>query len=156
MPAERSGVKILATNRQARFNYQVEENLDCGVVLAGTEVKSMKAGQFSFSDAYGRIRDNELWLIGFHISPYEHSGSFNHEPDRERKLLVHKQEISRLRRKVDERGYTMIPMKVYLKKGLVKIELGICRGKKLFDKRQAIKNRDQKRDVERELRERFR
>jgi len=149
------GIKILATNRRARFNYQVDETLECGISLAGTEVKSLKAGKFSFSDAYGRIRSDELWLIGFHVSPYEHGSLFNHEPDRDRKLLVHKKELKQLRRKVDERGFTLIPMKVYLKKGLVKIELGICRGKKLVDKRQSIKERDQKRDADRELRRRF-
>ena len=147
-----SGVKILATNRKARFNYQVEDTLDCGIALVGTEVKSVKDGRFSFSDAYARIREDELWLVNFHISPYEHGALFNHEPERERKLLAHKQEIVRLRRKVDERGFTLIPMKVYLKKGLVKVELGICRGKKMVDKRQSIKARDQKRDAERELR----
>ena len=150
-----TGVKVLATNRRARFNYQVEDTLECGLSLAGTEVKSIKAGKFSFSDSYGRVRDDELWLVGFHISPYEHGTIFNHEPDRERKLLAHKREIIRLRRRVDERGFTLVPMKVYLKKGLVKIELGVCRGKKLVDKRATIKERDQKRDAERELRGRF-
>ena len=155
MPESTGGVKVLATNRRARFNYQVDETLECGISLAGTEVKSLKIGKFSFSDAYGRIRNNELWLVGFHITPYEHGTLFNHEPDRERKLLVHKKELTQLRRKVDERGFTLIPMKVYLKQSLVKIELGICRGKKLVDKRQSIKERDQKRDADRELRSRF-
>ena len=155
MSPESSGVKILAVNRRARFDYQVEESLECGLSLAGSEVKSMKAGKFSFSDSYGRIRDNELWLIGFHISPYEHGTVFNHEPDRERKLLVHKQEIAKLKRKVDERGFTLVPLKVYLKQSLVKLELGVCRGKKLADKRDAIRERDQKRDAERELRGRL-
>lgn len=148
-------MKILAVNRRARFDYQVEESFECGLSLAGSEVKSMKGGKFSFSDSYGRIRDNELWLIGFHISPYEHGTLFNHDPDRERKLLVHKQEIIKLKRTVDERGFTLVPLKVYLKKSLVKLELGVCRGKKLADKRDAIRERDQKRDTERELRGRL-
>jgi len=146
------GIKVLANNRRARFNYEVEDTIECGVSLAGTEVKSIKEGKFSFSDAYGRITDDELWLVAFHISPYEHGTLFNHEPDRDRKLLIHKEEINRLKRKVDERGYTLVPLKVYLKKGLVKVELGVCRGKKLVDKRHAIRERDQKRDAERELR----
>ena len=152
MGKEEGGVKILATNRRARYTYQVEDSFECGLALAGTEVKSMRSGKFSFSDAYGRIKEDELWLIGFHISQYDHASVFNHEPDRERKLLAHKQEIIRLRRKVDERGFTLIPLKVYLKKGLVKIELGVCRGKKLVDKRHSIKERDQKREADRELR----
>jgi len=155
MSTASSGVKVLSTNRRARFDYHVEESFECGLALAGTEVKSIKAGKFSFSDSYGRIRENELWLIGFHISPYEHGTMFNHEPDRDRKLLVHKQEITRLRRKVDERGFTLVPLKVYLKKGLIKLELGLCRGKKLTDKRNSIRERDQKRDAERELRGRM-
>ena len=155
MSPETSGVKVLATNRRARFTYQVEDSFECGLALAGTEVKSMRKGKFSFSDAYGRIRDEELWLVGFHISPYDHATIFNHEPDRDRKLLAHKQEIIRLKRKVDERGFTLVPLKVYLKNGLVKIELGICRGKKLVDKRNTIKERDQKRDAEREMRGRM-
>ena len=152
MATQTLGAKVLATNRRARFNYQVEDSFECGVALVGTEVKSIKAGEFSFSDAYGRIRDNELWLIGFHVTPYAHGTIFNHEPDRERRLLIHRQEIKRLKRKVDERGFTLIPMKVYLKKGLIKIEMGVCRGKNLFDKRQTIKHRDLNREAERELR----
>ncbi len=155
MSAEKNSVKVLAVNRRARFDYQIEESFECGLVLAGSEVKSIKAGKFSFSDSYGRIRDGELWLIGFRVTPYDHATVFNHEPDRDRKLLVHKQEISRLKRKVDERGYTLVPLKIYLKKGLVKLELGLGRGKKLTDKRQAIRERDQKRDADRELRTRY-
>ena len=151
MAVELSGAKVLAINRRARFNYQVEDSFECGISLVGTEVKSIKAGKFSFSDAYGRIRANELWLIGFHVTPYEHGTIFNHEPDRERRLLVHRQEIKRLKRKVDERGFTLIPMRVYLKKGLVKLELAVCRGKNVADKRQTIKQRDLNREAEREL-----
>jgi SsrA-binding protein len=152
---EKAGIKILATNRRARHHYQVEDTLECGISLAGTEVKSIKDGSFAFSDAYGRIKGDELWLVAFHVSPYEHGSLFNHEPDRERKLLAHRKEINQLRRKVDERGYTLIPLRVYLKKGLVKIELGVCRGKNFADKRQSIKERELKREADREIRARF-
>ncbi|MBP7494127.1 MAG: SsrA-binding protein SmpB [Spirochaetales bacterium] len=144
-------IKILAENRKARFQYTVDETLECGIALQGTEVKSVKKGNFSFADAYGKILDRELWLVGFHITPYEQGNIFNHIPDRERKLLVHKQEIKRLTRKVDEKGYTLIPLKVYLKNGRVKIELGVCKGKKLADKREVIKERDLRREAEREF-----
>jgi len=150
------GAKTLAVNRRARFNYEIDEQLECGIELRGTEVKSVKAGKFSFSDAYGRIRDDELYLVGFHITPYEHGNIHNHEPDRERRLLVHRQEIKWLKRKVDERGFTLVPLRVYLKQGLVKLEMGLGRGKKTVDKRQVIKNRDLDREAEREIRQRHR
>jgi SsrA-binding protein len=146
------GIKVLAENRKARFHYTIDENLECGIVLAGTEVKSVKTGQFSFADAYARIREAELWLIGFHITPYEHGNIFNHDADRERKLLVHRQEIKKLTRKVDEKGFTLVPLKVYLKHGRVKIDLGLCKGKKTYDKRENIKDRDLRRETERNFR----
>jgi SsrA-binding protein len=146
------GIKVLAENRKARFHYTVDENLECGIILAGTEVKSVKTGQFSFADAYARIREAELWLTGFHITPYEHGNIFNHNPDRERKLLVHKREIKKLTRKVDEKGFTLVPLKVYLKRGRVKIDLGLCKGKKTYDKRENIKERDLRRETERNFR----
>jgi SsrA-binding protein len=150
----RGGTKSLAVNKKARFNYEIDERMECGIALQGTEVKSMKMGRFSFSDAYARIENDELWLVGFHISPYAQGNLFNHDPDRNRKLLAHKQEIERLRRKIDERGYTLVPTKFYLKHGIVKIELGLGKGKKLFDKRNTIKQRDEKRETDRELRQR--
>jgi SsrA-binding protein len=145
--------KLLANNRRARYNYTVEESLECGIELKGTEVKSLKIGKFSFSDAYGKIEGGELWLISLNIQPYLFGNIFNHDPDRPRKLLVHKQELKRLKRKVDEKGLTLVPLKFYLKKGRVKVELGICRGKKLVDKRQSIKQKDMKRDAERAMRD---
>jgi SsrA-binding protein len=145
--------KLLANNRRARYNYTVEESLECGIELKGTEVKSLKIGKFSFSDAYGKIEGGELWLISLNIQPYLFGNIFNHDPDRPRKLLVHKQELKRLKRKVDEKGLTLVPLKFYLKKGRVKVELGVCRGKKLVDKRQSIKQKDMKRDAERAMRE---
>jgi SsrA-binding protein len=147
--------KLLAANRKARYNYSVEESLECGVELRGTEVKSFKAGTFSFSDAYARIEDGELWLVGLHVTPYRFGNIHNHDPDRKRKLLVHRQEVKRLNRKVVERGLTLVPLSFYLKHGIIKLELGVCRGKKTVDKREAIKQRDQKRDAERAIRERF-
>ena len=149
------GKKILADNRKARFNYMVLDSLECGIALQGTEVKSMRAGKFSFTDAYARIRNGELWLVGFHITPYEFGNIFNHEPIRERRLLAHKDEIKRLQRKVDEKGLTLVPLKLYLKGGIVKLELGVCQGKKLHDKRQSIKERDDKRAADREFKQRL-
>jgi SsrA-binding protein len=149
------GIKVLADNRKARFNYSVDETLECGIVLAGTEVKSVKAGQFSFADSYARIREGELWLIAFHITPYIHGNLFNHDELRERKLLVHKAEIKRLERKVDEKGFTLVPLKVYLKKGRVKIDLGLCKGKKTYDKRENIKDRDLRRETQRDFKMRL-
>jgi SsrA-binding protein len=148
----KAGKKTLAVNRKARYNYAVDDSLECGIELQGTEVKSMKERSFSFSDAYAKIDNGELWLVGLHITPYKFGNIYNHEPDRTRKLLVHRQEIKRLSRKVNERGLTLIPLSFYLKRGMVKLELGICRGKRLVDKRQDIKQRDQKRDAERALR----
>ena len=153
--AQEDGFKILADNRRARYQYSVEDTLECGIALQGTEVKSMRHGKFSFSDSYARIINNELILVGFHISPYAFGNLFNHEPDRNRTLLVHRQEIKRLKRKVDEKGFTLIPLKFYLKKGKVKMLLGICKGKQVQDKRQVIKKRDQQREAARELKVRF-
>jgi len=147
--------KNLAVNKKALFSYEVIERLECGIELKGTEVKAIKSGNFSFVDAYARVEYNQLFLIGLHITPYSFGNIFNHDPLRPRRLLAHRQEIKRLARKTDEKGLTLIPLSFYLKHGLIKVELGICRGKKNFDKRQAIKQRDLKRDVEREFRGRY-
>ncbi|TVR29864.1 MAG: SsrA-binding protein SmpB [Spirochaetaceae bacterium] len=155
MAAESSATKLLARNRRAFYDYSVEENLECGIVLQGTEVKSLRGGKFSFSDSYARIRDEELWLIGLHISEYTHGNINNHDPLRDRKLLIHRQELKRLKRKVEERGFTLIPLRIYLKGGRIKVELGVCRGKKSYDKRESIKERDQKRDADREMSGRY-
>ena len=153
--AEGEGIKILAENRRARFQYEIEDTLECGIELKGTEVKSMRAGKFSFSDSYARIINDELILVGFHISPYAFGNIHNHDPDRNRRLLVHKQEIKKFKRKIDERGYTLIPLKFYLKNGKVKLLIGIGKGKQARDKRESIKKRDQMRDAEREFRKRY-
>ncbi|MEL3907849.1 MAG: SsrA-binding protein SmpB [Treponemataceae bacterium] len=147
-----SGIKILAKNNKAYFNYFVEEEIECGIVLQGTEVKSLREGRFSFPDSFAEIIDGEVWLRNFSISEYVYGAHFNHEPMRLKKLLLHKAEIKRLKRKVDEKGVTLIPLVFYLKGRKVKVKLGLCRGKKLFDKRAAIRERDLDRDMAREVR----
>ncbi len=150
MPA--ASHSVLARNKKAFYSYEVEDRIECGIELKGTEVKSIRGGRFSFSDAYVRIINDELWMIGFHIAEYDHGNLNNHEPLRKRRLLAHKQEIKRLRRKTDERGFTLIPLELRLKQGYVKIDVGLCRGKKTADKRDQIKKRDLQRDAEREMR----
>jgi SsrA-binding protein len=145
------GIAILAENRKARFQYSIESTLECGIVLKGTEVKSLRARHFSFSDAYAEIAKGELWLMSFHINPYDFGNQFNHEPLRPKKLLINKSEMEKLRKKVDEKGFTLVPTKFYLKNGRVKVEIGVAKGKKLHDKRQSIKERDVKRDLDREI-----
>jgi len=155
MGKESESVKVLARNKRAFFNYEIEETLECGIELLGTEVKSIKSSRFSFSDSYARVLNNELWLIGLHVSEYTHGNLFNHEPERSRRLLVHKQELKHLKRKIDERGYTVVPLRFYLKNGLIKVEVGLGRGKKNYDKRESIKQKDLKREAMRELRGRY-
>ena len=145
------GRKIIAENRKARFDYFIEETYECGVVLEGTEVKSVKNGSISFPDSFAEIQNGEVWVKNFHISEYAFSSIFNHNPDRPKKLLLKKDEIKRLNRKVTEKGYTLIPIDFYLKNGRVKMTLCICKGKKQFDKRAAIKDRDINRDLQREF-----
>ncbi len=153
--AKKRDSSIIADNRRARHDYSFDETIECGIELKGTEVKSMKTNRFSFSDAYARIRDNELWLIGLHVTPYPFGNIYNHDPDRDRKLLAHRQEIKRLKRKVDEKGYTLIPLNFHLKDGKVKVQVGLGKGKRAYDKREDIKRRDQKREAEREIRKRL-
>jgi len=151
MCAKKSETKTIAVNKKARFNFYVTESFECGIELKGTEVKSVKGGKFSFTDSYAKIENNELWISGLHISLYEYGNIHNHDPDRIRKLLVHKQEIKRLKRKIIEKGLTLVPLRFYLKGGLVKVEIGICKGKKIHDKRAVIKDRDLRRETEREF-----
>lgn len=143
--------KTLATNRRARHLYHIDHQIECGIVLRGTEVKSLKSGQFAFTDCYARVYENELMLVGLHISPYSHATQFNHDPIRTRKLLVHRNEIRNLSKRVAERGLTLIPLRFYVNRGLVKVALGVCRGKKTFDKREDIKRRDLERELNREI-----
>lgn len=144
--------KIIAENRQARFNYFIEEKIECGIALEGTEVKSVKNGSISFPDAFAEIINGEVYVKNLHISEYSYSSVFNHNPDRPKKLLLHRAEIKRLERKTEEKGYTLVPLDFYLKNGRVKTTLGLCKGKKLFDKREAIKERDVDRQIQRALR----
>ncbi len=150
-----NGIKLIAQNRKARFNYSVEDSLECGIELKGTEVKSVKEGNISFPDAFAEIVKGEVWVRGLHISEYVYSSVFNHNPDRPKKLLLHRDEIKRLTRKVEEKGYTLIPLDFYLKEGKVKVTLGVCKGKKQFDKRADIRERDIKRDMQREFRKKL-
>ncbi len=145
------GRKIIAENRKARFNYFIEETYECGIELKGTEVKSVKNGNISFPDAFAEIRGGEVFLKGFHINEYVFSSIFNHDPDRPKKLLLHKDEIKRLIRKTEEKGFTLIPLDFYLKDGKLKVSLGVCKGKKQFDKRATIKERDVNREIQREF-----
>lgn len=145
------GRKVISENRKARFDYFIEDSYECGIQLEGTEVKSVKNGSISYSDGFAEIVNGEVFLKNFHISEYSFSSIFNHNPDRPKKLLLHKEEIKRIARKVEEKGYTLIPLDVYLKDGRVKVSLGICKGKKQYDKRETIKNRDINREIQREF-----
>ncbi|GIX48621.1 MAG: SsrA-binding protein [Candidatus Tectimicrobiota bacterium] len=147
-----NGKKIVCVNRRARFDYEILETLEAGLVLQGTEVKSLRQGKVSLKDAYADIEDGEVYLRHAHISPYEGGGYVNHDPERPRKLLLHKQEIKRLIGKTQERGLTLIPTRIYFTRGKAKVELGLARGKKQYDKREELKRRSAKRDVERALR----
>ena len=147
------GIKIVATNRKAQHDYFLLETLEAGIVLQGSEIKSVRAGKVSLREAFVRIDDNlEAWLINAHISPYDVASHFNHDPRRPRKLLLHKREILRLWQKVREKGVTIIPTKMYLKNGRAKVEIAVARGKKKYDKRAAIAKREMEREIQRELR----
>jgi SsrA-binding protein len=138
---------VIVENRRARFEYHILESLEAGLVLTGTEVKSIRAGGVSLSEAYARIRDGEAWLLGMHVPPYKQGSFSNSEPNRPRKLLLHKEEIARLQSRVGEKGLTIVPLRLYFTRGMAKVQLGVARGKKLWDKRADAA----KRDVEREI-----
>ena len=138
-------------NRKANFNYEILERIECGIVLKGTEIKSIRMGKANIKDSYGIIKNNEVFILNMHISPYENGGVFNHEETRTRKLLLHKKEILKLKNKLELDGFTLIPLKLYFVHDKAKIELGLCRGKKLYDKRESVK----KRDVEREIAKKY-
>jgi SsrA-binding protein len=152
MADQGSGIKIIADNRQARFLYEILERYEAGVELKGTEVKSIRAGKINLKDGYGLIRNGEAWLLNVHISPYEASGQyFNHEAKRNRKLLLHRREISKLIGKVEQQGLTLVPLKMYFKNSRVKVELGLAKGKKIHDKRETIKKRQDQREISRAM-----
>jgi SsrA-binding protein len=142
-------VKVVATNRKAGHEYFLLDRFEAGIVLQGSEIKSIRAGQISLAEAYIRVDGQQAWLMDAHIAPYEHAGSFNHEPRRPRKLLLHKSEIRQMWDTVRQKGVTIVPLRVYLKEGRAKIEIAIAKGKKLYDKRDSIAKRDAERDAER-------
>jgi SsrA-binding protein len=146
----------VATNRQASYRYELLDKLEAGLVLRGTEVKSLRNGSAQMKDAYASVRDGELWLHNLHIPPYGPAARDNHEPERPRKLLAHKREIERLIGKTQERGLTLVPTRLYFRGPRAKVEIALARGKDRFDKRESIKAREQKRDMERALRETYR
>jgi SsrA-binding protein len=152
--AAEQGTKIIARNKRARHDYTIEDVVEAGLVLTGTEVKSLRAGRASLADGFGLITDDEAWLHGVHIPEYTQGTWTNHEPRRIRKLLLHRKEIERLARSTQERGLTLVPLSLYFKDGKAKIELGLGRGKRSYDKRQDLAKRDAAREVERELRRR--
>lgn len=141
-------VKLITSNRKARHEYHIDETLEAGIVLQGTEVKALRDGKANLQDAYCIVQDGEMLMMNVHISPYSHGNLFNHEPVRPRKLLLHRKEIERWGKAVAQKGYTIIPLSLYLKNGRVKVEIGLARGKKLYDKRQDIAERDTKRRLE--------
>lgn len=147
----KEGKKIVANNKKAFFDYFVEETYEAGVALAGTEVKSLRMGKGSIKEAFIRIEKGEVYLYGMHISPYEKGNIFNKDPLRVRKLLMHKYEINKLLGKIKEKGYTLVPLNIYFKGSLVKVEVGLARGKKLYDKREAIAKKDQRREAEKDF-----
>ena len=143
--------KLIANNKKAYHDFFIDETYECGIALHGTEVKSMRMGKCSIKEAYVRIEDGEVFVYGMHVSPYEKGNIFNKDPLRVKKLLLHKYEINKLLGKIKEKGYTLVPLQVYFKDGKVKVEIGLARGKKLYDKREAIAKKDQRREAEKEF-----
>lgn len=148
---EPAGIKIIAKNKKARHEYEILDSWEAGLVLQGTEVKALRNGRVNLGDSYGEIREGEAWIVKMHIGPYEMGNRENHEPFRRRKLLLNRREIRKIRPKLDEQGLTLVPLKIYFKKGLVKLELGLGRGKKLHDKRQTKAQKDVDRRIAREV-----
>lgn len=148
------GVKNVARNKKAKFEYFLEDSFEAGIVLQGSEIKSIRAGQVSLRESYIQVDGDEAWMIDCHIAPYNQANRYNHDPKRPRKLLLHKREIARLYDKIRQRGYTVIPTRMYLRRGLAKVEIALARGKKQHDKRQAIAKRDAEREMRRAVRRR--
>jgi SsrA-binding protein len=148
--------KTVAVNRRARHEYAVEESLEAGIALTGTEIKSIRAGRVNLAEAYARIEKGEAWLIGAHIAPYEQGNRNNHEPTRTRKLLLHRDQIAELVGRTQAKGFTLVPLKLYIRNGMAKLEIGVARGKKAYDKRRTIAERDARRELERSTKERVR
>lgn len=147
------GEKVIVTNRRARHEYYVLERFEAGIELRGTEVKSLRAGSIALTDSYADVRGGELFLIGTHIAPYDKGTAWNHAPERDRRLLMHRREIARLGAQVAEKGLSLIPLQLYFKQGKVKVEIGLCRGKHTVDKRAALHEREQKRQIDRAVKQ---
>lgn len=147
--ANAAGIKIICKNRKAFFNFAVEDTFEAGISLLGSEVKSLRQGKVNLSDSYAKVIEGELFLVDAHIAPYEQANRQNHDPLRQRKLLMHAREIRKLMGKIAERGYSLVPLKLYFKDGRVKVELGLAKGKKSYDKREAIRKKDERRELER-------
>ena len=149
--AKKIGVKPIAQNRKARHDFFIEESIECGIELKGTEVKSMRQGKVNLKDSYAQVKNGEMLLVGMHISPYDQGNIFNKDPFRTRKLLLHKREIRKLNSLSQTDGYSLIPTRLYIRDGLVKVELAVAKGKKLYDKRHTMAERDAKRDMDRRM-----
>ncbi|MGP1588385.1 SsrA-binding protein SmpB [Oribacterium sp. oral taxon 102] len=146
-----TGTKLIANNKKAYHDYFVEESYECGIELVGTEVKSLRMGQCSIKEAFCQVRDGQVFVYGMHINPYEKGNIFNRDPLRDRKLLLHRTEIQKIAGVLQQQGYTLVPLRVYFKNSRVKVEIGLCRGKKNYDKREALKKKEQRRALEREF-----
>jgi SsrA-binding protein len=146
-------IKVVATNRKARYEYNLEDRYEAGIALTGTEIKSVRAGAVSLQEGYITMQDGELYLVDVHIAPYDQAGIWTHDPRRPRKLLMHRREIDRLARAVQEPGYTIVPLRMYLRGSYAKVEIAVAKGKRKYDKREAIARRDAKRRMRRELKE---
>ena len=149
--AKEKGSRLIANNKKAYHDYFIEETYEAGIALHGTEVKSLRMGKCSFKESFVRIENEEVYIYGMHISPYEKGNIFNRDPLRVKKLLLHKSEIRKMKGKIAEKGYTLVPLKVYFNRSLVKVEIGLAKGKKLYDKRQDIAKKDQRREAERDF-----
>ena len=154
--AQTKASKLVANNKKAYFDYFIEDTYEAGIALVGTEVKSIRMGKCSIKESYIQIEKGEVYVYGMHISPYEKGNIFNKDPLRTRKLLLHKTEIAKLKSGVEQKGYTIVPLTVYLKEGLVKVSIGLAKGKKLYDKRDSIAKKDQKREQEKEFKNNYR
>ena len=148
--------RLIANNRRARHEYSIDEAVEAGLVLTGTEVKSLRAGRASIQEAFARVEDGEVWLYHMHIPPYDAGSIFNHDPERRRKLLLHRREVDRLGGRAAQKGYTLIPLRLYFRRGRAKVELGLARGKRQFDKRESIAERESERRIQRAIRRRVR
>ena len=153
--AKKKGMKLIANNKKAFHDYFIEDTYEVGIVLTGTEIKSVRAGNANIKDSYGVIKNNEVFLLNMFISQYKEGNIFNHDETRTRKLLLHKKEIKKINEKVNNQGLTLIPLKLYFKNNILKVELGICRGKKNYDKREALKEKDIKRNIDRQLKNKY-